>query len=87
MTHQPEIGGIVRVSGPAITGFLVLDSLLAGRLDSLGNALAHLLLPAVTLGLPVNLVGEAADEAAQQDNVVNDYRKLAAEIIAHGAKL
>jgi chromosome partitioning protein len=42
---------------------------------------------AVTLGLPVNLVGEAADEAAQQDNVVNDYRKLASEIIAHGAKL
>jgi chromosome partitioning protein len=42
---------------------------------------------AVTLGLPVNLVGEGADEAVQQDNVVNDYRKLAAEIIAHGAKL
>ena len=42
---------------------------------------------AVTLGLPVNLVGEAADESLQQDNVVNDYRKLAAEIIAHGAKL
>lgn len=42
---------------------------------------------AVTLGLPVSLVGEAADESLQQDNVVNDYRKLAAEIIAHGAKL
>ena len=42
---------------------------------------------AVTLGLPVNLVGEAADESLQQDNVVNDYRQLAAEIIAHGAKL
>ena len=42
---------------------------------------------AVTLGLPVNLVGEAADKSVQQDNVVSDYRKLAAELIAHGAKL
>jgi chromosome partitioning protein len=42
---------------------------------------------AVTLGLPVNLVGEGADESVQQDNVVNDYRKLAAEIVAQGAKL
>jgi chromosome partitioning protein len=31
---------------------------------------------AVTLGLPVILVGDGADET-QQDNVVNDYRKLA----------
>lgn len=41
---------------------------------------------AVTLGLPVVLVGqEGADES--QDNVVNDYRKLASEIIRQGGQL
>jgi chromosome partitioning protein len=39
---------------------------------------------AVALGLPVTLVGhEAADAGAEADNVINDYRKLAAEIIRH----
>lgn len=34
-----------------LTGLLLLDSVLAGRLDALGNALRHLVLPAVTLSL------------------------------------
>ena len=32
-----------------VTGFLLVDSLIAGRLDALGAALAHLVLPAVTI--------------------------------------
>lgn len=36
---------------------------------------------AVTLGLPVNLVGQ---ETAETDNVLNDYRQLAAELIKQG---
>ena len=40
---------------------------------------------AVALGLPVALVGEAAEAGAGGDNVVTDYRKLAGEIIQHGA--
>ena len=40
--------GFVR---PDITGFLLVDSLLAGRLDMLWDALRHLLLPALALGL------------------------------------
>jgi chromosome partitioning protein len=40
---------------------------------------------AVTLGMPVILVGEAGAE--EKDNVVNDYRKLAAEIVRQGAQL
>lgn len=42
---------------------------------------------AVTLGLPVILVsqeGPDAPSAGAADNVVNDYRKLATEIIRHG---
>jgi chromosome partitioning protein len=41
---------------------------------------------AVTLGLPVILVGDATEESAQE-NVVGDYRKLATEIIRQGAQL
>ena len=36
---------------PGITGFLLLDSVLAGRPDILWSAMVHLLLPAVALGL------------------------------------
>jgi ABC-type dipeptide/oligopeptide/nickel transport system permease component len=36
---------------PHITGFLLLDSLLAGRLDVFWSACQHLILPAVALGL------------------------------------
>jgi ABC-type dipeptide/oligopeptide/nickel transport system permease component len=36
---------------PHITGFLLLDSLLVGRLDVFWNACQHLILPAVALGL------------------------------------
>jgi ABC-type dipeptide/oligopeptide/nickel transport system permease component len=36
---------------PRVTGFTVIDSLAAGRLDAFGSALAHLVLPAVTLSL------------------------------------
>ncbi len=39
------------VPPPDITGSLILDSLLAGRLDVFRDALSHLVLPAVTLSL------------------------------------
>ncbi|MBW8781572.1 MAG: AAA family ATPase [Verrucomicrobia bacterium] len=41
---------------------------------------------AVTLGLPVNLIGqegEAGLDASLQDNVVNDYRRFASELEQH----
>jgi chromosome partitioning protein len=41
---------------------------------------------AVTLGLPVNLVAPDSG-SADTDNVVGDYRKLANELIQHGAAL
>ena len=39
------------VSPPDITGSLILDSLLAGRMDTFWDALRHLILPAITLSL------------------------------------
>ncbi|MCB1486466.1 MAG: ABC transporter permease [Bauldia sp.] len=38
-------------AGP--TGLLVLDGLIQGRLDVVGNAIAHLILPATALALPI----------------------------------
>ncbi len=42
---------------------------------------------AVTLGLPVNLVAQDANAAPDADNVVTDYRKLAEELVRHGAQI
>ena len=44
-----------RISGfppPPVTGFMIIDALIAGRMDRLGSALAHLALPATTLAVP-----------------------------------
>ncbi|WP_118133561.1 ABC transporter permease [Oceanicella sp. SM1341] len=47
------LNGRISGFGPdEITGFFVLDSLLTWDMESLGGALLHLLLPAVTLALP-----------------------------------
>lgn len=43
--------GILDTPPPAITGLFTIDSLLAGKWGSLGAALRHLMLPAITLGL------------------------------------
>ena len=61
--HQP----------PTRTGFLVIDSLLSGRIDSLGNALAHLLLPAVTLGLPMAAILMRVTRASMLEVLRQDY--------------
>jgi peptide/nickel transport system permease protein len=44
-----RIGPQYQLSGP--TGFLLLDTLLLGRWDAFGSAVAHILLPAAALGI------------------------------------
>jgi ABC-type dipeptide/oligopeptide/nickel transport system permease component len=58
---------------PALTGFLVLDSVLSLRLDSLANALAHMILPAITLGLPMAAILMRVTRAAMLDVLRQDY--------------
>ncbi len=48
----PLQGRITGFPPKAITGFMLIDAVLSGRLDRLGNALAHLCLPALTLAIP-----------------------------------
>lgn len=47
----PTVGRVSGPAPPAVTGLFVADSLLSGDFRALGNALAHLCLPAVTIGL------------------------------------
>ena len=63
---------------PTVTGFVTIDSLLAGNLEAFGDAMRHLVLPALALAM-----GGLAQEAritrsAMTDNLSKDY--IAAEI-------
>jgi ABC-type dipeptide/oligopeptide/nickel transport system permease component len=58
---------------PPVTGFLLIDSVISLRLDSLGNALAHLLLPAITLGLPMAAILMRVTRASMLEVLRQDY--------------
>jgi peptide/nickel transport system permease protein len=58
---------------PRVTGFLLIDSLLTGRLDSLADTLRHLALPAITLALPMAAVLTGVVRASMQDVLRQDY--------------
>ncbi|GGG23773.1 peptide ABC transporter permease [Caldovatus sediminis] len=60
---------------PRVTGFLLVDTLLAGRPDMLASALRHMVLPAVTLALPglatiARFTRSGVLEALQKDYVL-----------------
>ena len=48
----PLQGRITGFPPKAVIGFMTIDALIVGRPDRLGNALAHLALPAITLAVP-----------------------------------
>lgn len=56
-----------------VTGFLLIDTLLAGRIDSFLDALRHLLLPAVTLGLAMAALLMRVTRAAMLEALAQDY--------------
>lgn len=61
---------------PSVTGFLTIDSILAGRFDALRVALIHLTLPAITMALaPIATIARtmraSTIEVMQQDYVLN----------------
>jgi peptide/nickel transport system permease protein len=57
----------------AITGFALVDAALAGRLDSFGEALRHLALPAITLGLPSAAILMRVTRSAMIEVLRSDY--------------
>ncbi len=73
--------GVLPVSGrigyqgevPFVTGLLLVDTLIAGRLSSFLDALRHLLLPAVTLGLAMAALLMRVTRAAMLEALAQDY--------------
>ncbi len=58
---------------PAVTGFMLLDTLIAGRPDAFIDSVRHLLLPAVTLALPMVAVLARVTRSSMQDALAQDF--------------
>ncbi len=58
---------------PAVTHLLLIDTLLAGRLDAFADALRHLLLPAITLGLPMAAILTRVTRTSMLEVLSQDY--------------
>lgn len=77
----PVYLGVLPVSGrigfgsevPNFTGFLLVDTLAAGQLDSFYDALRHLLLPAVTLALPTAAILMRVTRTSMLEVMRQDY--------------
>lgn len=55
------------------TGFVLIDTLIAGRLDSFLDALRHMLLPAVTLGLSMSALLMRVTRTSMLEALSQDY--------------
>jgi peptide/nickel transport system permease protein len=69
------VAGRIGFSGevPYVTGFLLVDTLLAGRIDSFLDALRHLVLPAITLGLAMAALLMRVTRGAMLETLAQDY--------------
>lgn len=69
------VSGRIGLAGevPSVTGFLLIDTLLAGRPDSFLDALRHLLLPAVTLGLAMAALLMRVTRSSMLEALRQDY--------------
>jgi len=56
-----------------ITHFLLIDSLLHGRLDAFWDALSHIILPAITLGLPMTAILMRVTRTSMLEVMRQDY--------------
>jgi peptide/nickel transport system permease protein len=70
----PVLGRIGRMPVPAsITGFITIDSLLAGNFKAFGSALAHLFLPALALAAGPMFQEARIIRTSITDNMNRDY--------------
>jgi peptide/nickel transport system permease protein len=58
---------------PGVTGFLLIDTLLAGNLAAFAEALRYLLLPAITLGLPMTAILMRVTRTSMLEVMRQDY--------------
>jgi peptide/nickel transport system permease protein len=62
---------------PQVTGLYTIDALLAGQWDVFGNALQHLILPALVLAVPVTSLLTRFTRASMLEVLDNDYVRAA----------
>ena len=58
---------------PQVTRFVLIDSLIAGRLDSFLDALGHLILPSITLGLSMGAILMRVTRTSMLEVLSQDY--------------
>lgn len=58
---------------PRLSGFLLVDTLAAGRPDAFARALSHIILPAVTLGLPAAALLARVIRSSMTEVLATDY--------------
>lgn len=58
---------------PSVTGFLLIDTLVAGNMKAFGDAVAHLILPAITLGLPMTAILMRVTRTSMLEVLRQDY--------------
>lgn len=58
---------------PTVTGFLLIDTLAAGDIRAFGEALRYLLLPAITLGLPMTAILMRVTRTSMLEVLRQDY--------------
>lgn len=77
------------VIGPPhrLTGFYILDSLLQGDMQRFGNSLLHIILPSVTLAMPVLGALARMTRASVLEILTMDYVRTARAKGAHGLGL
>ena len=63
----------VAIGIPTVTGFLLIDTLLAGNLQAFRSTVAHLVMPALTLGLPMAAVLMRVTRASMLEVLRQDY--------------
>lgn len=58
---------------PMVTGFLLIDTLVHGRFSAFWDALRHIILPAITLGLPMTAILTRVTRTAMLEVMRQDY--------------
>ncbi|MCF8487000.1 MAG: ABC transporter permease [Rhodobacteraceae bacterium] len=58
---------------PTVSGFLLIDTLLAGDVRAFGEALRYLILPAITLGLPMTAILMRVTRTSMLEVMRQDY--------------
>lgn len=69
--------GLLTTPPPDVTGFMTIDSLLAGDFSAFGDALAHLALPAITLAIPMAAYLARVTRASVMEVYESDFVRTA----------